>query len=62
MPKLHKFTRAFVLLGALNWGLIAFWDYNLVEVMVGRWDTLPYWVYVLIGISAVVEIPKYFKK
>jgi len=62
MQKLHKVTNALVILGALNWGLIALFDYNLVETLLGSWPTLPYWVYVLIGVSAVVEMTKKFKK
>ena len=62
MQKMHKVTSGLVLLGALNWGLIALFDYNLVEVLLGSWPTLPYWVYVLVGVSAIVEIPKYLKK
>lgn len=44
-----------VLVGALNWGLVAF-DYNLVSLLVGRWEMVERAVYVLVAISAIYTI------
>jgi uncharacterized protein len=49
---------AFILLvvGGLNWGLVALFDLDLVETLVGQWDTVATLVYVLIGLSALYEL------
>ena len=40
-------------LGAINWGLVAF-DFNLVEYLLGSYATAMQVVYVVIGVSGVV--------
>ena len=55
MHKFLKITSYFlVLLGALNWGLVGLFDFNLVEFMLGDMTLLARFVYGLIGISAAV--------
>jgi len=39
--------------GALNWGLIGAFRYNLVDTILGSWPMLERLVYVLVGISAI---------
>ena len=48
---------AFTLLvvGGLNWGLVGFFHYNLVESLLGA-GALTAAVYSLVGVSAVVEV------
>lgn len=41
-----------VIVGALNWGLVAF-DYNLVSALLGSWPLLENTVYVLVALSGV---------
>lgn len=41
-----------VIVGGLNWGLVAF-DFNLVSFLVGTWPTVEKAVYVLVALSAV---------
>lgn len=55
MKNLHMVTVTLVLVGALNWGLVAF-NINLVTMLLGAWPQLVMLVYVLIGASAVYEI------
>lgn len=49
---------AFILLvvGGLNWLLIALFNFNLVEAVLGSWPMLVKVVYVLVGLSAVYEL------
>ena len=49
---------AFILLvvGGLNWLLIALFNFNLVEEVLGSWPMLVKAVYVLVGLSAVNEL------
>ncbi len=43
-----------VLVGALNWGLIGFFDFNLVEAIFGDMTLLSRIVYSTVGISAII--------
>lgn len=52
MKALHTLAFVLVIVGALNWLLVAF-GWNLVEMILGGWPTLVTLVYVLVGLSAV---------
>ena len=43
-----------VLVGALNWGLIGMFDFNLVEFLFGDMTILSRITYSLVGISAII--------
>jgi uncharacterized membrane protein YuzA (DUF378 family) len=43
-------------LGGLNWGLIGFFDFNLVEAIFGATSALSRIIYCLVGMSAFYEI------
>lgn len=53
MKSLHMVTFSLVVIGALNWGLVGLFDYNLVDSLLGVWPGLIKLVYVLVGASAV---------
>jgi len=57
MLKFLKYT-AFVLviIGALNWGLVGFFKFDLVAFLFGEMTVLTRIVYDLVGISAIVSI------
>jgi len=48
-------TLAFVLacVGALNWGLVGIFDYNLVNSLLGQWESVERVVYILVGLSGL---------
>ena len=48
---------ALVLVGALNWGLVGLFDFNLVEEIFGT-GTLTDVVYVIVGLSALMMLPR----
>lgn len=52
---MHKTAYALVIVGALNWGLVALFDFNLVSAIFGGWPGVEKLIYILVGISAVVE-------
>ncbi len=59
MKSLHGITFALVIIGALNWGLIALGSYmgnnwNVVNLLLGSWSGVESLVYLLVGVSAVV--------
>jgi len=55
MKSLHTVTFILLVVGGLNWGLVAL-GYNLVNMLVGSWPMLERLVYLLVGLSAVYEL------
>ncbi|MEK7617944.1 MAG: DUF378 domain-containing protein [Patescibacteria group bacterium] len=56
MKVLHIVTFVLIIVGALNWGLVGLFDFNLVMRILGGAPGIEKLVYILVGISAVVEI------
>ena len=55
MNKFLKVTSyILVLIGALNWGLVGLFDFNLVSFLFGDMTLLSRVIYSLAGISAIV--------
>ena len=51
-----KYTSyALVLIGAINWGLVGLFGFNLVEVLFGE-SILTQLIYILVGLSAIVSL------
>lgn len=53
MKMLHKLSFLLVVVGALNWGLVGLFDYNLVTGFLGSSPMLEQTVYVLVGLSGL---------
>ncbi len=58
MKALHGIAFVLLVIGGLNWGLIAlgYWagsNWNVVNLLVGAWPTVENLVYLLVGISAL---------
>jgi hypothetical protein len=51
-----------IVVGAINWGLVGIWDFNLVDAIFGSWDWLVTTVYVLVGLSGLWGISLLGKK
>lgn len=49
-------TYVFVIIGALNWGLIGALNVNLINVFLGGSPVVEKLVYILVGLSAVYDI------
>ena len=49
----HKVSALLVLVGALNWGLVGGFGYNLVNALLGNWPMVERVVYILVGLSAL---------
>ncbi|MBI2409773.1 DUF378 domain-containing protein [Candidatus Kaiserbacteria bacterium] len=59
MRALHKIAFVLVIIGALNWGLVALGTYmganwNVVNLVLGQWPQVEGLVYLLVGLSALV--------
>lgn len=44
-----------IIIGGLNWGLVGFFEYNLVDALFGEGSALSRVVYGLVGVAAVYK-------
>ncbi len=56
-----KICLAFTIIGAINWGLVGLFDFNLVEYLFGDGSLLTRIVYVLVAVSGLVDIAIFTK-
>jgi uncharacterized membrane protein YuzA (DUF378 family) len=61
MNALDSIAYWLVVIGGINWGLIGFFDYNLVGELFGFDSVLTNIIYALVGLSALYMIYTYFK-
>ena len=54
--ELHMIAFTLVIVGAINWGLVALIKFNLVTMLFGFMPVLETLVYVLVGLSGVYLI------
>lgn len=45
-----------VIIGGINWGLVGFFNFNLVELLFGAVPVLMRIIYALVGIAAIIMI------
>lgn len=58
MKTLNLVAMVLVVVGGLNWGLVGLLNFDLVATVFGVASTLTRLVYVLVGVSAVLVLPK----
>ena len=57
MDTLQKICLVFTIIGALNWGLVGLFDFNLVGQIFGGNDSMfPNVVYTLIALAGIINI------
>jgi len=56
MKVLDIITSVLLLVGALNWGLVGFFGFNLVGSLFGEVSMVSRFIYGLVGLSALYEI------
>lgn len=56
MKALDYFILVLVIIGALNWGLIGFFGFDLIRVMFGDMSLLSRIVYTIVGICGIYAI------
>lgn len=49
-----------VIIGAINWGLIGFFNFNLVDTIFGAMSAISKIIYILVGISGLWSIKLLF--
>lgn len=56
MEIIFKICLVFVIIGAINWGLIGILDFNLVDTIFEAGSILSKVIYTLVGVSGLVSI------
>mgnify|MGYP004527668115 CR=1 FL=1 len=56
METLQKVALVFTIVGAIVWGLIGLFDFNLVEFIFGDGSILSRIVYTIVGVGGLINI------
>ena len=56
MQTLQKEALVFTIIGAINWGLIGIFDFNLVSAIFGEASVLSRIIYTIVGITGLINI------
>jgi uncharacterized protein len=57
MKAMNIITLAFIIVGGINWGLVALFQYDLVLALLGeRTAVLPQFTYLVMGLSALWQL------
>lgn len=59
MKALDYTVLTIVIIGALNWGLIGFFDFDLVSTLFGQMSILTRIIYAVVGIGGLYAISYY---
>ena len=51
--ELHMVAVVLVVVGAVNWGLVGMFQFDVVELLLGAWPMLVNFVYILVGLSGI---------
>lgn len=62
MKIIDKIVLLLVIIGAVNWGLIGFFEFNLVDTIFGELSVLSRIIYALVGISGLWTIKLLFEE
>lgn len=58
MSTVDKVSMILLVIGGLNWGLVGFFEYDLVAEIFGAGEALSRFIYALVGIAAVYTVYK----
>lgn len=61
MHTLQKVALVLTIIGALNWGLVGLFDFNLVSTLFGDENIMTRIIYVLVGIAGIINIGLLFE-
>ena len=56
MKIIDKISLVLVIIGAINWGLIGIFNFNLVDTMFGVMSIISRIIYILVGLSGLWTI------
>lgn len=61
MATLQKVALVLTIIGAVNWGLIGLFDFNLVAALFGEENVISRIIYVLVGIAGIINVGLLFE-
>jgi len=56
MKIIQKICLVFTIVGAINWGLVGLFDFNLVETLFSFSTMLQSLIYIIVGVCGLVNI------
>ena len=62
MKVIHTIALILIIIGAINWGLVGIFNFNLVEAIFGGISAITRIIYILVGISGLWGIKLIFDK
>lgn len=60
MKIIDRIALILIIIGAINWGLIGFFNFNLVDTIFGEMSVLSRIIYALVGLSGIWGIKLLF--
>ena len=60
METLQKIALIFTIVGAINWGLIGLFNFNLVQILFENSPVIQSIIYTIVGICGLINIGIYF--
>ena len=62
METIEKIALVFTIIGAINWGLVGIFNFNLVDAIFGAMSIISRIIYILVGISGLWAIKLLFDR
>lgn len=62
MKVIDTIALVLIIIGAINWGLVGIFNFNLVDAIFGAMSTISRIIYILVGISGLWAIKLLFNK
>lgn len=62
MRTLKIISYIFIIIGALNWGLVGLFNIDLVALLFGEMSLITRFVYITVGVSAFISIATTFRE
>lgn len=62
MKVIDKIALVLVIIGAINWGLVGIFNFNLVDAIFGVMSIISRIIYILVGVSGLWAIKLLFDK
>ena len=62
MKVIDTIALVLIIIGAINWGLVGIFNFNLVEAIFGGLSVITRIIYILVGISGLCGIKLIFNK
>ena len=62
METVQKIALVFTIIGAINWGLVGIFDFNLVTSLFGEANIISRIIYIVVGICGLINIGLFFEE